>query len=267
MICRFCGQNKEEGQYFSEWVRPTFTDHDKLLPGEIVCKDCAFWFEESSQLLAGITGKDKPQRMRNYSHFIVNDKWYPLSKSDKTKMIELLLGEPFPELAAVAESGQKHIVFRAIRNPQGSRAGWLQFEEQRIWINPLELKSLIDTIENGLSVFSKSELASGNYLPYRIIQFGLSQWQALEAVIKSQRGSLFFQLALFLSQRKETETNDGATGGTTRDGGGPAGNSLAGHRQRLQEPVPANNLGAVRELGEGVGFQEQPGQIRQLGLF
>lgn len=122
MRCRFCGGNGE-GIQFQDWVKPTFTDRDKLLPGEIVCNACLFWFEEASQELANITGKDKPQRMRNYSHFVVNGEWIPLSKGDKARMVELLTSEPFPELAAIADSGQKHIVFRARRNPQGSKAG------------------------------------------------------------------------------------------------------------------------------------------------
>lgn len=173
-VCRFCGK-ESEGQPFEKWVKDTFTDHDKLKPGDIICDDCSFWFEEGSFVLAQKVGKDKPQRMRNYSQFIVNSEWTPLSKGDKPRMIEILLGESFPELAAIADSGQKHIVFRATRNPQGSKAGWVQFEEQRLWVIPQELKSLIDTIEAGLLIFSKSEIESGNYLPHRIIQFSLKK--------------------------------------------------------------------------------------------
>jgi hypothetical protein len=38
-------------------------------------------------------------------------------------MLELLTTFPFPELAAIAESGQKHIIFRAPRNPAGQASG------------------------------------------------------------------------------------------------------------------------------------------------
>jgi hypothetical protein len=250
------------GLSFDGWVKDTFTDHDKLKPGEIICSDCGFWFEEQSQELAVITGKDKPQKMRNYSHFVIAGKWTPLSKGDKVKMIDLLLGESFPELAVIAESGQKHIVFRATRNPVGSKAGWVQFEEQRLWIIPAELKTLIDTVEAGLLVFSKGEIESGQYLPYRIVQFGFDKWQSLESVIKPLRGSLFFKLALFLSQRKEIK--DGENEG---DGGRPARNPMEGDRQRVQEPLPPDDLGAVREHGEGERVHRQLGEVRQLSLF
>lgn len=156
-ICRICGQSGE-GQVFSDWARPTFTDWDKLQPGQILCDDCAFWFEERSEKLARITGKDKPQRMRNYSHFVVGGEWTPLSKGDKARMRDILLSPPFPELAAVAASGQKHIVFRATRNPSGSRAGWVQFEEQRLWVDPPDLARLLDLIEALYPGFSKTEI-------------------------------------------------------------------------------------------------------------
>lgn len=48
--CRICGKNGI-GQLFDDWVKPTFTDWDKLQPGEIICNDCLFWFDESSEVL------------------------------------------------------------------------------------------------------------------------------------------------------------------------------------------------------------------------
>jgi hypothetical protein len=233
MICRFCGK-EGAGVPFDKWVKPTFTDHDKLLDGEIVCSGCLFWFEQKSEQLTKAVGKwwptaddapeaDRnrlqavwggyaiPQRMQNYSHFIVSGQWTPLSKGDKARMIELLLGEPFPELAAIAESGQKHIVFRAARNPAGSRAGWVQFEENQLWIEPTTLREWLDLVIGMLSVFAKSEIESGNYLPYRVIEYGIEQWQADVAIIKPRRGSLFLKLVIFLAQRKDKDIEDGST--------------------------------------------------------
>lgn len=178
-------------------------------------------------------------------------------------MIELLLGDPFPELAVLTDQGKKHIVFQARRNPEGSKAGWVQFDEHPLWVEPDQLQFWLDLVETMLSIFSKAEIESGNYLPYRILEFGLEQWQTAEMKIKSQRGSLFFDLIIFLAQRKETETDERNTG----DGGKPVGHNLAGDRERLQESLPPNDLGAVREHGQGQRLHQQPGQIRQLTLF
>jgi hypothetical protein len=74
MICRICGQ-PGEGQSFQKWVRDTFTNWDLLHPGEIICEACAFWFEQRSAELQARMGKDKPQRMQNYSHFVRGIEW------------------------------------------------------------------------------------------------------------------------------------------------------------------------------------------------
>lgn len=257
-ICRFCGQQKS-GDDFLEWVKPTFTDHDKLYPGDIICNNCLFWMDEASQELANKMNKDKPQRMRNYSHFIIDGEWVPLSKGNKRKMAELLLNPPFPELATIAESGQKHIVFRATRNNQGGKSGWVQFEEQSFWVEPDQLKELLNTVQSLMTEFSKSEIETAQYKPYRIINFGIEQWHALEQKLKPLRSSLLFNLALFLAQKSEK------TGG--RKSSGFTGNSLEGNRRRVQGSVSSDDMGAIREHGEGQRVHEQSGEVHQLSLF
>lgn len=201
-ICRFCSENKS-GTDFDKWVRPTFTNYDKLQPGNIICNDCIFWFNEADPELAKIVGKEKPQRMRNYSHFIVNGKWTPLSKGNKKQMRDFLLTPPFPELAVIADSGQKHIAFQATRNPEGGKAGWVQYEEETIWVEPDKLVVLIEIITKLLNGFSKGEIESGGYFSHRIKDFGLSSWRLLEDQLTSHRGTRLFALAIFLAQKKE----------------------------------------------------------------
>lgn len=242
--CRFCG-NESTGEAFSTWVKPTFTDFDKLQTGEIVCHDCLFFFNEASTELAARMGKDKPQKMRNYSHFIVKGEWVPLSKGNKAEMRALLLGDTFPELAAIADSGQKHIVFRATRNPIGSKAGWVQFEEQRIYLVPDDLRKLLDPIEALYETFSKGEIESGEYAGYRILKFGLERWQQFEGQIKPWRGNPIFALALFLAQKKDGNGESSIKGPSRRIADG----DLARHADRLQEPLSSDDLGAVRESG------------------
>lgn len=262
MICKICGK-KGQGQSFEKWVRKTFTDHDLLVEGEIICNDCLFWFEESSESLAEKLSKDSARlvRIRNYSHFIVDEEWIPLSKGDKQRMQELLLGEPFPELAAIAESGQKHIVFRATRNPPGAEAGWVQFEEQAIFVKPAELAYLLDIIESLYVTFSKAEIETGDYKQYRIRDFGLDFWYALESEIASLRESPLFKLALFLSQK-------GELGDTrTRDGSRLVGRYLARGAGGLQEQVSSDDMETVRGSSEKRGIHEQAPEVRQFALF
>lgn len=199
-ICRICG-HPDKGLPFVKWVKPTFTDHDKLHPGSIICDGCLFWFQERSLELAIRVGKEKPQRMRNYGHFIVNGDWTPLSKGDKAKMTEILLASPFPELAIIATSGQKHIAFRARRNPPGGTSGWIQFEEESLWLKPDRLEILLNPIENLMLGFSKAQIESGDYIPAYILKFGFAEWKSLEVQIAPHRGSKLFALAVFLAQK------------------------------------------------------------------
>ena len=237
-ICRICGEDKLAGTPFDAWVKDTFMNIDNLRPGEIICDDCLFWFDDNSTELQHIMGKDKPQRMRNYSHFVIDGQWIPASKADKRRMQELLLGGKFPELAVIAVSGQKHIAFRARRNPPGQDAGWVQLEETSLWTTQDALAHLLGLVEDLYIGFSKGEIAAGNYSAHRAEKFGLKRLMDLEGAVRPVRRTALFDLALFLAQRSEDGNNEGS-------GGDPAEVDLAGHPGGLQVPLPDDNLGSV----------------------
>jgi hypothetical protein len=116
-VCRACGL-RATGSAFTSWVRPTFTDHDKLAPGEIVCHACQFCFTDQNAALAHLVGKAEPQRTRNYSHFVLRGEWIPLSKGDKRRMRDLLLEEP-----AISQAiAKKTATGQAMMQPQTTAA-------------------------------------------------------------------------------------------------------------------------------------------------
>lgn len=193
-VCRTCGVANEAGLRFDDWVKPTFTDHDKLVPGDVVCRACQFCFDEASADLATRVGKPEPQRMRNYSHFVTDaGVWVPLSKGDKAKMRELL---PTARVVVIAATGQRHLIFRAV-------AGCWQFEEQRMQPTPSLICYLVATMTRLLRVFSKQEIESRRYESRRIGEYGITQFVADEEIIGEFRGTPAFALALFLAQREE----------------------------------------------------------------
>lgn len=262
--CCFCNQ-AGTGESFASWVKPTFTDYDKLVKGNIVCEGCLFYFQEASAELARVTGKDKPQRMRNYSHFVKAGEWTPLSKGDKQKMQDMLLIPPFPELAAIADSGQKHIVFRAIKNPVGSNAGWVQFEEQSIYVLPSDLRALLGVTEALYAVFSKSEIAEGSYNQHRIIQFGAAQWATLDNQIKRERKGRLFSLALFLAQKRGE--GDGKPRGIEGEDSRVTTNLVAGSPERFQKQVSEEHLGTIRGQHQKRSIHKQSSEVHQQSLF
>lgn len=84
-MCRSCGI-ESVGLPFSQWVKDTFTNHDLLTVGLIICHACLFCFAEQNPTLTAKVKKDKPQKCRSYSHFVVNGEWFPLSKGEKAKV-------------------------------------------------------------------------------------------------------------------------------------------------------------------------------------
>lgn len=192
--CRLCSLDGV-GLPASAWLKDTFTDHDKLWPGEIVCHACLFACEEQSVLLQERVGKDKPQRMRNYSHFVIGGRWQPLSKGDKRGMLDILLREP--DFACIAESGQKHILFR-------TRPGWWQFEEQPLMPCPEQLAEILSVASQLYEAgASKADIESGRYSQFALSKVGVALFKECEPQLRQWRGGLPFKFALFLLQKKE----------------------------------------------------------------
>lgn len=190
--CRITGE-QAKGVLFEKWVRDTFTDLGFLHPGNIISNEAMFCFEEGSEYLQQLTGKDKPQRFRNYSHFVVNGKWHIKDKGQKEDMLTLMLSAP--EICVIAESGQRHLLFK-------HKPGTWQLED--VTIQPdKERFAFMQTRIHALSEgFSNDEISSGQYQQHRIIKFGFKPWNTLENDLKPHRGSALFDLALFFSKIK-----------------------------------------------------------------
>lgn len=260
-VCRACGETGT-GVPFEDWVKDTFTNYGELRPGEILCQACQFAFDEHSALLAQRVGKDMPQRMRNYSHFVVAGEWIPLSKANKATMHNILLNRS-PDLAVIAISGQKHIIFRA-------RPGWWQIEEQAVRPFPDDLREVLALVEElyqgGLS---KGEIETGRYAQYRIMRFGFERWRKAEEALRPRRGGIAMQLAVFLAQKEESDgrDGDGYIGGQVSDGGVVADADLAGRASGLQAQVRHDDMAAVRGQHPKRGLYVEPEQVRQYDLF
>jgi hypothetical protein len=260
--CCVCGL-PGVGLSFGDWVRRTFTDWDKLVPGDILCQPCQFSFCERSELLAARVGKEKPQRMRNYSHFVAGGEWVPLSKGDKARMAHILLYES-PEVAVIAQSGQKHILPWAV-------PGTVQFEltciRDRHGLGPLLAK--IETLYDG--GLSKGEIETGDYAQHRVLRFGTALWRELEAELRPMRGTALFALALFLAQKTEKGEGDdtGITDKGAQDVRGAAGDHLARDTDGLQSPLCTGDMAAVPG-GSGIERlheRREPEHVRQLPLL
>lgn len=194
-ICRITGE-ESEGIPFDKWVKKTFTDYPYLQPGTIISNEALFTFNESCTILQEKVGKERPQRFRTYSHILVGDKWYALTKADKEKMFDLIMNQN-PDCVCIAESGQKHIFFKV-------RQGWWQFEERQIQPDKKQLLFL-NVIMNELYSrgFSQEEIKTGKYQDNRILKAGVARWKDLEDKLKIYRNSNIFDFAAFFMRKVE----------------------------------------------------------------
>lgn len=228
-MCRLCGLSGAGGA-FDAWVKDTFTDWDKLKAGVIICHACQFCTAEATPGLAERLGKEKPQKMRNYSHFVLDGVWHPLSKGNKPEMRRLLFASA--EVAVIAESGQKHLL-------PWARIGWWTFELATVRPFPDRLAQILAVIEPLYQAgISKTEIETGRYDSRRIVTVGLDVWRAAEEQIKTWRGTLPLALALFLAQKDEED----GTSGSSRSAPVAA---VAGDRPVLQEQISFLDLDAI----------------------
>ena len=189
-ICRITGK-EGKGLLFDKWVKDTFTDHAYLKPGTIVCNEALFTFDEKNEFLQALTKRDKPQKFRTYSHFVIEGEWYVFTKANKREMFHALT-EQEVQIAIMSDSGQKHLFFKY-------RYGFWQLEEQFIIPAPEQLKDIHATMQELLLLgFTQKEVISGNYETHRIVKAGIDNWKRIEDRLKPVRGNGIFDVASWL---------------------------------------------------------------------
>lgn len=253
-LCRLCGDDAT-GTAWGEWIKETFTNHDKLTPGTIICHACLFCTDDHNLTLQQRTGRDKPQRMRNYSHIVTRGRaWHPLMKNQKRLIARHLQAWP-AHVAVISLAGQKHLIFRA-------RVGTWQIEEQSLAPQPTLLAHLIT---HAASLYtagaSKTAIEVGEYDQRTLMAIGLTTWQRRERELRAHRGSLLFQLAVWLARKDEADDRDPRQG----DDAAPA--DLGGRAAGLQGEIQVHDLAAVRGPGSERGVHDDAQPVSQPDLF
>lgn len=253
--CRLCGTHAD-GYPWAAWVKDTFTDHDVLGPGETICLACVFCADDHSLVLQQRTGRDKPQRMRNYSHVVTREgAWLPLGKDQKRAMAAALLDDPI--VASISLAGQKHVLFRA-------RVGQWQIEEARCWPDAGRLARLLEIVSAlyAAPAITKAMIETGEYSSRALLTVGPTHVYAADAPLRPFRGSPLFSLAVWLAQREDTENDDAAR----RRRGAPDAD-LARDSSRLQAEIQLHDLGPAPEPDTQRGLYEHAPEVSQPDLF
>lgn len=194
--CWVCACESTRGMLRSKWMGASFTGQNKVRApaSNYVCESC----------VVVMSGKP-PNTERMYSHLVEGREWLRVNKGQKPAMREFLK-RPHTEswLAAIADSGQKHVIPWTPVNPPSVTGGRVLFEEMLVVLPSASegwdlLDDLTDLLTRGATKEEtlRGEYGSGSYQRCAAAIF------AFEAKRGRERGSPWFELAVWLAQRDE----------------------------------------------------------------
>jgi hypothetical protein len=192
-----------------DWMSTNNTDQNRARsPASThVCEACCYVHSRIAPVPGRPPKADKKfgGSFRNYSHWWDERGYANASKGEKPLIREFLSREhSAPWFAALADSGQKHVIPFAPMNGRG-RSGIVLFDEVRVPV-PAD-QSMVDECAALLTMgATKEELLSGDY--------GSRAWQLCESALDrfereygTYRGGAWFVLAIWLAQRDEAEVS------------------------------------------------------------
>lgn len=139
-------------------VSSTFWDWDAVADrtSPWQCAGCVEALDERRVM----PGRDKPQKTRNYSWlFRERKKPVPYTKADLATLRKLCLKPPAGRWAlSLAESGQKHIIYRTPVNLGGGVVA-VQLELRTVWYRPAELARRLPVCDRIAAAIGKPVLA------------------------------------------------------------------------------------------------------------
>jgi len=230
--CWMCGGYINAGVPINKWLGEKFTSANRIASpsSRHVCPACVYICARLSPVPGREPGscskcKGVPGRrescahcegtgrnplggsFRNYSHLYDAGNYFNATKAEKPKILSFLRGpHKGPWFAAIADSGQKHVVPFTPVNPPISLREVVMFEETRIEL-PREATgwSIVDDAVKALTAgATKWAMETGEY--------AVGEWERAHAEIEEferkwgrLRGGAWFSLVLWLVQRDEEQ--------------------------------------------------------------
>lgn len=124
-----------------------------------ICRGCEISIDEKID----IPGKDKKQKTRNYSWLITSERKQHYTKGDKLAIAEVLLNPPpAPWAFAIAESGQKHLLYRTPVNSHDAEPYAVQLELTTVSYTPAELRERMELARKVVAAVGHKGASSPN---------------------------------------------------------------------------------------------------------
>lgn len=219
MKCYLCGC---EGASKPLALKSTFTGHNTAKSPESHqwCKRCEWSVNLRAKYFNPEKKKDSILSGRNWSWLLQGNKIVkPVIHSENNNegnnlekefprvsglptridIREWILNPPLPPFTiAIAESGQKHILYLA-QEAYSQELFPVQFELTTVYVNRNEITELVETCESLMRLgATKTEISTGEYKS-QFLAKNLIKYESLENKVKGYRGSTLLTLALYIS--------------------------------------------------------------------
>jgi hypothetical protein len=286
--CWLCAGEFSRGQPVEKWNGASFTGQNRVrCPDAVwVCEPCVYFCARLSPVPGRppAPGKKLGGNYRNYSHLYddaASPPYLNASKGEKPLMLEFLRrhhrGTWF---AAIADSGQKHVLPWTPVNPPDTRRGRVLFDETIVELPAANGAgwTLVNRITGLLTDgATKAEVETGRYTARAWQLLGAARLRGFEERwAEPRRGGGWFALALWLAQRDEDEVKRRLAAEkeakkrakahkragrkpANKDGGAAAGAAKSVSRRRRQ---PAEALGSdPKQDAERRPPERKPGRV------
>lgn len=168
--CFYCGNQCNNDYLIKDYIKSTFTNYDivKNPNSNYICDECIWAFSSDQQIIL-IDGEIKEkQSPRNFSWIIIKDKKIAATKRNIKELREIILNPPKPPFKIVlSDSGQKHLLFRAIW-AQSQDNYLIQFEEEQIIINIIGLQKRLILADKLSAAIGKIAIKNPDKISYAI---------------------------------------------------------------------------------------------------
>jgi hypothetical protein len=197
-----------------KWAGSSFTGQNRVRypDGEHVCEACVYLCARHSPVPGRPPkpGKKFGANFRNVSHLYDSadtPPYFNASKGEKPAILAFLRRHHRHWFAAIADSGQKHVLPWCPVNPPNARRGIVLFEEATVRL-PVPNGAgwtIVDRMADLLTAgCTKDEIATARYTPRAWQLCGEAALRSFEEMHGERaRGSAWFDLALWLAQRDE----------------------------------------------------------------
>lgn len=257
-VCWVCGGPSTRGAIRWKWAGANFTGQNRVRcpASDHVCEAC----------IVVMAGKP-PNTERMWTHLVDGREHVRVNKGSKPVMRAFLRRKhTAPWFAAIADSGQKHIIPWAPVNAPHQPGGAVLFEESLVELpRDAEGWALLDEIAEALTDgLTKEEIGRGEYGPRAWTLLGAERMRALEDAWSPLRGSSWFDLATWLAQRDEEKV----AARLAAEKEAKRGRQAKGARKNAHGGVSARDPGGVpQDAGmqhpEALGSAQRPNARRR----